>query len=78
MDEIDISQKIADFKKVFVSENRMILSAKFGDGKSYFLNKFINSFASKNNDYYFITLHPVNYVVEDNKDIIEYLLAELI
>lgn len=41
MDEIDISQKIADFKKIFVSESRMILSAKFGDGKSYFLNKFI-------------------------------------
>lgn len=42
MDEIDITQKIADFKKVFESESRMILSAKFGDGKSYFLNKFIN------------------------------------
>ena len=78
MDEIDISQKIADFKKVFVSESRMILSAKFGDGKSYFLNKFINSFASKNNDYYFITLHPVNYVVEDNKDIIEYIKRDIL
>ena len=27
MDEIDISQKIADFKKVFESESRMISSA---------------------------------------------------
>lgn len=78
MDEIDISQKIADFKKVFESESRMILSAKFGDGKSYFLNKFINSFDPKNNDYYFITLHPVNYVVEDNKDIIEYIKRDIL
>lgn len=29
MDEIDISQKIADFKQVFNIESRMILSAKF-------------------------------------------------
>ena len=78
MDEIDISQKIADFKQVFEIESRMILSAKFGDGKSYFLNKFINSFDSKSNDYYFITLHPVNYVVEDNKDIIEYIKRDIL
>lgn len=78
MDEIDISQKIADFKQVFKNESRMILSAKFGDGKSYFLNKFINSFDPKNNDYYFITLHPVNYVVEDNKDIIEYIKRDIL
>lgn len=78
MDEIDISQKIADFKQVFKNESRMILSAKFGDGKSYFLNQFINSFDPKSNDYYFITLHPVNYVVEDNKDIIEYIKRDIL
>ena len=78
MDEIHISQKIADFKQVFDIESRMILSAKFGDGKSYFLNKFINSFDPKRNDYYFITLHPVNYVVEDNKDIIEYIKRDIL
>lgn len=73
MDKIDISQYITDFKQVFENESRMIFSAKFGDGKSYFLKEFMNSFDSKNGDYYFITLHPVNYVVEDNKDIIEYI-----
>lgn len=37
MDTIDISQNIQDFKQVFENESRIIFSAKFGDGKSYFL-----------------------------------------
>ena len=44
MNTIDISQNIQDFKQVFENESRIIFSAKFGDGKSYFLNEFINSF----------------------------------
>lgn len=78
MEKIDISQYITDFKQVFEKESRMIFSAKFGDGKSYFLNEFIESFNSKKGDYYFITLHPVNYVVEDNKDIIEYIKRDIL
>ena len=39
MDTIDISQNIQDFKQVFENESRIIFSAKFGDGKSYFLSK---------------------------------------
>lgn len=78
MEKIDISQYITDFKLVFEKESRMIFSAKFGDGKSYFLNEFIKSFDSKKGDYYFITLHPVNYVVEDNKDIIEYIKRDIL
>lgn len=78
MDKIDISQYIIDFKQVFDKESRMIFSAKFGDGKSYFLKEFMNSFDSKNGNYYFITLHPINYVVEDNKDIIEYIKRDIL
>lgn len=78
MEKIDISQYITDFKQVFEKESRMIFSAKFGDGKSYFLNEFIKSFDSMKGDYYFITLHPVNYVVEDNKDIIEYIKRDIL
>lgn len=37
MDTIDISQNIQDFKQVFENESRIIFSARFGDGKSYFL-----------------------------------------
>lgn len=44
IDTIDISQNIQDFKQVFENESRIIFSAKFGDGKSYFLNEFMKSF----------------------------------
>lgn len=78
MDTIDISQNIQDFKQVFEKESRIIFSAKFGDGKSYFLNEFINSYDEKKNEFYFITLHPVNYVVEENRDVIEYIKRDIL
>ena len=78
MDTIDISQKIQDFKQVFENESRIIFSARFGDGKSYFLNEFMKSYDEKKNDYYFITLHPVNYVVEENRDVIEYIKRDIL
>lgn len=78
MDTIDISQNIQDFKKVFENESRIIFSARFGDGKSYFLNEFMKSYDEKDNDYYFITLHPVNYVVEENRDVIEYIKRDIL
>ena len=70
MDTIDISQNIQDFKQVFEQESRIIFSARFGVGKSYFLNEFMKSYDKKKNDYYFITLHPVNYVVEGKPPIL--------
>lgn len=78
MDTIDISQNIQDFKQVFENESRIIFSAKFGDGKSYFLKEFMKSYDEKKNDYYFITLHPVNYVVEENRDVIEYIKRDIL
>lgn len=78
MDTIDISPNIQDFKQVFENESRIIFSAKFGDGKSYFLKKFMESYPKEANDYYFITLHPVNYVVEENRDVIEYIKRDIL
>ena len=78
MDTIDISQNIQDFKQVFENESRIIFSAKFGDGKSYFLKKFMESYPKEANDYYFITLQPVNYVVEENRDVIEYIKRDIL
>ena len=78
MDTINISQNIQDFKQVFENESRIIFSARFGDGKSYFLNEFMKSYDEKDNDYYFITLHPVNYVVEENRDVIEYIKRDIL
>lgn len=73
LDAIALYQNIQVFKKVFENESRIIFSAKFGDDKSYFLNEFMKSYDEMDNDYYFITLHPVNYVVEENRDVIEYI-----
>lgn len=78
MDTIDISQNIQDFKQVFENESRIIFSARFGDGKSCFLNEFMKSYDEKKNDYYFFTLHPVNYVVEENRDVIEYIKRDIL
>ena len=44
MEPIDISQNIQDFKQVFEKESRIIFSARFGDGKSYFLKEFMKNF----------------------------------
>lgn len=78
MEPIDISNNINDFKQVFESESRIIFSVKFGDGKSYFLKKFMESYPKEANDCYFITLHPVNYVVEENRDVIEYIKRDIL
>lgn len=78
MEPIDISNNINDFKQVFESESRIIFSAKFGDGKSYFLKKFMESYPKEANECYFITLHPVNYVVEENRDVIEYIKRDIL
>lgn len=44
METISIDRNIQVFKKAFEAESRIIFSAKFGDGKSYFLKKFMESY----------------------------------
>lgn len=75
---IDITNTLTKFKEYFEHSERMILSAKFGDGKSYLLNKFMDVDDPKNPKYYFVVLHPVNYVVEENRDIFEYIKRDII
>ncbi len=55
----------------------MILSAKFGDGKSFFLQK-IREDVETFKEYEFITLYPVNYVVAPNEDIFEYIKRDIL
>lgn len=38
----------------------------------------MESYPKEANDYYFITLHPVNYVVEENRDVIEYIKRDIL
>lgn len=72
---IDISPELEDFNKHVEVNKNIILSAHFGDGKSYMLQKFKEKYADK---YHFVTLYPVNYTIAENKDILEYIKRDII
>ena len=71
---IDISKPLEDFKHFLDTDNRLIFSAGFGEGKTYFLNEFKKKYSS---EYYFITLYPINYVISDNESILEYIKRDI-
>lgn len=73
--EIPIDNKINEFRFHLKSHPRTILSAKFGDGKSYFLSKFIKK---HNGSFVFITLHPINYQVLENRDIFDLIKRDVL
>lgn len=75
MEIIDISNKLRDFEEHLKLNRQTIVSAKFGDGKTYFLNKYIEQHEQ---DTFFIALHPVNYVVSSNEDIFEYIKRDIL
>jgi hypothetical protein len=75
MNPIDITKELDAFEKHVELNERTILSARFGDGKTYFLNEFKNKYPDK---YEFITLYPVNYQVADNKEIFEYIKRDIL
>ena len=70
-----LDEEIASFKRYFSENNRCILSAPFGEGKSYFLNEFIKS---QVDDYDFIKIYPTNYQVCDNRDMLEYIKRDIL
>lgn len=53
------------------------MSAKFGDGKTYLLNKLRNDAVMKD-EYEFFTIYPVNYSVAKNEDVFEYIKRDII
>lgn len=75
--EKELKSKLLDFKNHLEHADRMILSAKFGDGKSFFLQK-IREDVDTFKKYEFITLYPVNYVVAPNEDIFEYIKRDIL
>lgn len=75
MDLIPIDSELASFKQHLEINARVILSAQFGDGKTFFIDKFKEKYQ---NDYFFVTLYPVNYSVADNVDIFEYIKRDII
>lgn len=72
---IPLDDAIKEFEKHLKSHPRTILSARFGDGKSFFLSE-----AEKKlkNRCAFLKIYPVNYQVAENQDIFEYIKRDLL
>lgn len=75
MTAIDIENELIAFKKHLDINERTIFSAKFGDGKTFFLDKFKTKFKD---NYEFITIYPVNYQISDNKEVFEYIKRDIL
>ena len=75
MNLISIEPKLVEFEMHLSLNSRTIFSAKFGDGKTYFLNEFKEQYKAK---YNFITIYPVNYQIADNKEIFEYIKRDIL
>lgn len=77
IDKVDLKEKTADFSQYLATTDRIILSAKFGDGKTFFLSQ-LRKDDSLNSEYKFFTIYPVNYSVAKNEDIFEYIKRDII
>ena len=75
--DIDVSEKVKDFVQYLDSTDRIILSARFGDGKTHLLNALRND-ETANKEYEFFTIYPVNYSVAPNEDVFEYIKRDII
>ncbi|MBE9488477.1 MAG: hypothetical protein IMY73_04760 [Bacteroidetes bacterium] len=73
--KISNEKQIKEFNTLVNSYSRTILSAHFGDGKTCFLNDFKTKYKEERT---FITIHPVNYQVVNNKDIFEYIKRDIL
>ena len=73
--EISIEKDIEHFYGHLQKNDHVIFSAPFGDGKSYFLNKFQRECSDK---YVFVTLYPVNYQVVDTYDVFELIKRDIL
>ena len=72
---ISLEDELFSFDRYFEANSRCVLSAPFGEGKSFFLNEFIKK---KCGDYDFITLYPTGYQICDNKDVFEYIKRDIL
>jgi hypothetical protein len=74
---ISIDDESSRFKKFLQlpGNDRIIFSAIFGSGKTYFLNEF---FKSNTEEYVSIHLYPTNYSVSTNEDIFQYIKFDVL
>ena len=74
---IPMDDAIANFKHHLDTHDRTILSARFGDGKSFFLSHFMED-SNVNECYTFLTIFPVNYQVTENRDIFDLIKRDIL
>lgn len=74
---IPIDLAIKGFYNHLFANQRTILSSKFGDGKSYFLESFKNTDFVKE-QFVFLTIYPVNYQVASNEDIFNLIKRDIL
>lgn len=72
---IPISDELERFNHYLSQSDKIIFSAKFGDGKTCFLNEYFRKFEQQ---YFCIKLYPVNYQVQENKDIFELIKRDIL
>lgn len=75
LQKIDVTPKVNEFKNYLQSADRIILSAKFGDGKTCFLKEATDQLKS---EYVFYTVYPINYSVAKDEDVFEYIKRDII
>lgn len=74
---IPIDDAIESFRHHLDAHDRTILSARFGDGKSFFLSHFMED-EDVAERYTFLTIYPVNYQVVENRDIFEVIKRDIL
>lgn len=74
---IPIDDAIDAFWHHLDAHDRTILSARFGDGKSFFLSHFMEN-EDVSERYTFLTIFPVNYQVTENRDIFELIKRDIL
>ena len=76
---IPVDDAMQRFEDHLLSHDKVVLSAKFGDGKTFFLKKFKEKcMMDAESPFEFITLYPVNYQVLGNKDIFELIKHDVL
>lgn len=75
MKKIDIISELDRFDAHLADNARTILSAQFGDGKTFFINEYIST---RGEHCIFVKLRPINYVVAPNEDVFEYIKRDIL
>ncbi len=75
--KIPVDSMVAQFGDHLKAYPRTILSAKFGDGKSYFLDA-VKKDKTLGEKFVFLTIYPINYQVMGNEDIFDLIKYDIL